>query len=168
ATNIALLARIRDENQKLGARIHICTAKAKDTQNVAFISENTSSTNEVYTAYGASTSSGHNPQREGSSSYTDELIYSFFANQSSGPQLDYEDLEQLDEFDLEEMDLKCATIVTRRGILLESADARRIKIVIVSPVVSVELSILTTTLNRLERSILKWDLQVVSELVEKL
>ncbi|GJU59880.1 putative ribonuclease H-like domain-containing protein [Tanacetum coccineum] len=31
---------------------------------------------------------------------------SFFANQSSGPQLDHEDLEQLDEFDLEEMDLK--------------------------------------------------------------
>ncbi|GKC51109.1 ribonuclease H-like domain-containing protein, partial [Tanacetum coccineum] len=48
----------------------------------------------------------HNLQREGSSSYTDELIYSFFANQSSGPQLDHEDLEQLDEFDLEEMDLK--------------------------------------------------------------
>ncbi|GJX42271.1 hypothetical protein Tco_0257261 [Tanacetum coccineum] len=31
---------------------------------------------------------------EGSSSYTDELKYSFFANQSSGPQLDHEDLEQ--------------------------------------------------------------------------
>ncbi|GKD65097.1 hypothetical protein Tco_1307205, partial [Tanacetum coccineum] len=30
-------------------------------------------------------------------------MYSFFANQSSGPQLDHEDLEQLDEFDLEEM-----------------------------------------------------------------
>ncbi|GJU28858.1 hypothetical protein Tco_1172447 [Tanacetum coccineum] len=84
----------------LAQPLHLCT------QNVAFISENTSSTNEVYTAYGASTSSGHNPQREGSSSYTDELMYSFFANQSSGPQLDHEDLEQLDEFDLEEMDLK--------------------------------------------------------------
>ncbi|GJU36560.1 ribonuclease H-like domain-containing protein [Tanacetum coccineum] len=43
---------------------------------------------------------------EGSSSYTDELVYSFFANQSSGPQLDHEDLEQVDDFDLEEMDLK--------------------------------------------------------------
>ncbi|GJY22407.1 hypothetical protein Tco_0396065 [Tanacetum coccineum] len=62
--------------------------------------------NEVSTAYGASSSSGHNPQRDGSSSYTDELMYSIFANQSSGPQLDHEDLEQLDEFDLEEMDLK--------------------------------------------------------------
>ncbi|GJX23188.1 hypothetical protein Tco_0227633 [Tanacetum coccineum] len=59
------------------------TASSSSTQNVAFVSENTSSTNEVSTAYGASSSSGHNPQREGSSSYTDELMYSFFANQSS-------------------------------------------------------------------------------------
>ncbi|GJV28006.1 ribonuclease H-like domain-containing protein [Tanacetum coccineum] len=66
----------------------------------------TSSTNDVSTAYGVSTSSGYNSQRENSSSYTDELMYSFFANQSSGPHLDHEDLEQLDEFDLEEMDLK--------------------------------------------------------------
>ncbi|GJT95568.1 ribonuclease H-like domain-containing protein [Tanacetum coccineum] len=57
-------------------------------------------------SYGVSTSSGYNSQRENSSSYTDELMYSFFANQSSGPHLDHEDLEQLDEFDLEEMDLK--------------------------------------------------------------
>ncbi|GKB89950.1 hypothetical protein Tco_0962222 [Tanacetum coccineum] len=64
------------------------------------------STNEVSTAYGVSTSSGYNSQREGFSSYSDELMYSFFANQSSGPQLDHEDLEQIDEFDLEEMDLK--------------------------------------------------------------
>ncbi|GKC15511.1 hypothetical protein Tco_1012293 [Tanacetum coccineum] len=75
-------------------------------KNVAFVSSSTSSTNDVSTAYGVSTSSGHNSQREGSSSYTDELMYSFFANQSSGPQLDHEDLEQVDEFDLEEMDLK--------------------------------------------------------------
>ncbi|GJR41381.1 ribonuclease H-like domain-containing protein [Tanacetum coccineum] len=33
-------------------------------------------------------------------------MYSFFANQSSGPQLDHEDLDQLDEFYLEDMDLK--------------------------------------------------------------
>ncbi|GKA46835.1 ribonuclease H-like domain-containing protein [Tanacetum coccineum] len=83
------------------------TGSSSSTQNVAFVSsESTSSTNDVSTAYGVSTSSGHNSQREGSSSYTDELTYSFFANQSSGPQLDHEDLEQVDEFDLEEMDLK--------------------------------------------------------------
>ncbi|GJW61551.1 hypothetical protein Tco_0110886 [Tanacetum coccineum] len=82
------------------------TASSSSTQNVAFVSENTSSTNEVSTAYGASSSFGHKPQRGGSSSYADDLIFSFFANKSSGPQLDHEDLEQLDEFDLEEMDLK--------------------------------------------------------------
>ncbi|GJS62858.1 hypothetical protein Tco_0677422 [Tanacetum coccineum] len=82
-------------------------ASSYSTQNVTFVSfESTSSTNDVSTAYGVSTSSGHNSQKEGSSSYTDELKYSFFANQSSGPQLDHEDLEQVDEFDLEEMDLK--------------------------------------------------------------
>ncbi|GKE11947.1 hypothetical protein Tco_1415498 [Tanacetum coccineum] len=83
------------------------TRSSSSAQNDAFVSsESTSSTNDVSTAYGVSTSSGYNSQMENSSSYTDELMYSFFANQSSGPQLDHEDLEQLDEFDLEEMDLK--------------------------------------------------------------
>ncbi|GJZ68327.1 ribonuclease H-like domain-containing protein [Tanacetum coccineum] len=52
-------------------------------QNVAFVSSSTRSTNNVSTAYDGSTSSGHNSQKEGSSSYTDDLMYSFFANQSS-------------------------------------------------------------------------------------
>ncbi|GJZ94177.1 hypothetical protein Tco_0666380 [Tanacetum coccineum] len=83
------------------------TRSSSSAQNVAFISsESTGSTNDVSTTYGVSTSFGYNSQRENSSSYTDELMYSFFANQSSGPKLDHEDLEQLDEFDLEEMDLK--------------------------------------------------------------
>ncbi|GJU37258.1 ribonuclease H-like domain-containing protein [Tanacetum coccineum] len=57
--------------------------------------------------YGVSTSSGYNTQKEGSSSYTDELKY-YFANQSKRVyKLDHdEDLEQVDESDLEEMDLK--------------------------------------------------------------
>ncbi|GJS97764.1 ribonuclease H-like domain-containing protein [Tanacetum coccineum] len=76
------------------------TASSSSIQNVVFISENTSSTNDVSIAYGVSNSSGHNSQYEHTSSY------SLLANQSSCPQLDHEDLEQLDEFDLEEMDLK--------------------------------------------------------------
>ncbi|GJT23493.1 hypothetical protein Tco_0893430 [Tanacetum coccineum] len=68
------------------------TGSSSSAQNVAFVSsESTSSTNDVSTAYGVSTSSGYNSQRENSSSYTDELMYSFFANQSSGPHLDHED-----------------------------------------------------------------------------
>ncbi|GJW62257.1 ribonuclease H-like domain-containing protein [Tanacetum coccineum] len=61
---------------------------------------NTSSTNEVSTAYCVPNSSGQNSKFEQTSSY------SLLANQSSCPQLDHEDLEQIDEYDLEEMDLK--------------------------------------------------------------
>ncbi|GJY14684.1 ribonuclease H-like domain-containing protein [Tanacetum coccineum] len=65
-----------------------------------FVSENTSSTNDVSTAYGVSNTSGHNSKHEQTSSY------SLLASQSSCPQLDHEDLDQVDEYDLEEMDLK--------------------------------------------------------------
>ncbi|GJW70258.1 ribonuclease H-like domain-containing protein [Tanacetum coccineum] len=95
------------ESFDVNLRFKVSSSRVSSAQNVAFVSsESTSSTNDVSTAYGVSTSSGYNSQRENSSSYTDELMYSFFANQSSGPHLDHEDLEQLDEFDLEEMDLK--------------------------------------------------------------
>ncbi|GJT37344.1 putative ribonuclease H-like domain-containing protein [Tanacetum coccineum] len=76
------------------------TASSSSTQNVAFVSENTSSTNDVSTAYGVSNPSGQNSQYEHASSY------SLLVNQSSCSQLDHEDLEQLDEFHLEEIDLK--------------------------------------------------------------
>nr|GEW19430.1 ribonuclease H-like domain-containing protein [Tanacetum cinerariifolium] len=92
------------------------TRSSSSIPNVAFVSaNNTSSTNEVNITFGLFTSSGHNLQKEGSTSYTGDLMYSFFANQSSGPQLDHEDLEQVDEFDIEEMDLKwqVAMISTR-------------------------------------------------------
>ncbi|GJR61315.1 putative ribonuclease H-like domain-containing protein [Tanacetum coccineum] len=41
-----------------------------------------------------------------SSTYADDVMFSFFVNQSNSPQLDNEDLEQIDTGDLEEMDLK--------------------------------------------------------------
>ncbi|GJY28357.1 hypothetical protein Tco_0404124 [Tanacetum coccineum] len=68
--------------------------------NVALImrnkDEDTSNSNEVNTANGVSTASGHNSQGQASSSsYTDDLMFSFFANQSNSPQLDDEDLEQI-------------------------------------------------------------------------
>ncbi|GKA17183.1 hypothetical protein Tco_0697020 [Tanacetum coccineum] len=50
------------------------TTSSSSTQNVAFVSsESPSNTNDVSTAYSVSTSSGHNSQKKGSSSYTDEL-----------------------------------------------------------------------------------------------
>nr|GEV47030.1 putative ribonuclease H-like domain-containing protein [Tanacetum cinerariifolium] len=51
------------------------TASSSSTHNVAFVSsDSTNSTNEVSNAYGVSTSSSHNSQKKGSSSYTDDLI----------------------------------------------------------------------------------------------
>ncbi|GJW72679.1 putative ribonuclease H-like domain-containing protein [Tanacetum coccineum] len=41
-----------------------------------------------------------------SSTYADDVMFSFFANQSNSTQLDNEDLEQIDTNDLEEIDLK--------------------------------------------------------------
>ncbi|GJZ45434.1 retrovirus-related pol polyprotein from transposon TNT 1-94 [Tanacetum coccineum] len=41
-----------------------------------------------------------------SSTYADDVMFSFFANQSNSLQLDNEDLEQIDTDDLEEIDLK--------------------------------------------------------------
>ncbi|GJV64794.1 hypothetical protein Tco_1475622, partial [Tanacetum coccineum] len=76
------------------------TASSSSPQNVAFVSENTSSTNDVSTTYCVPNPSGQNTKYEQTSSY------SLLANQSSCPQLDHEDLEQIVEYDLEEMDLK--------------------------------------------------------------
>nr|GEU95358.1 putative ribonuclease H-like domain-containing protein [Tanacetum cinerariifolium] len=84
------------------------TISSSNTQNVAFVSaENTSNTNDVSTAYSVFSPSVLKSQKEGSSSYTNEAIHSFCANKSSAPQLDYDDLEQINDDDMEEMDLKC-------------------------------------------------------------
>nr|GEX83477.1 ribonuclease H-like domain-containing protein [Tanacetum cinerariifolium] len=88
------------------------TTSSSNTQNVAFVSaDNTRSTNDVSTAYSVSSPSVLKSQKKGSSSYTYEVIHSFFANQSSAPQLDYNDLEQINDDDMEKMDLKYQTKV---------------------------------------------------------
>nr|GEW65956.1 uncharacterized mitochondrial protein AtMg00810-like [Tanacetum cinerariifolium] len=67
---------------------------------------NTSSTNKaVNTAHDVSTASSQG--QAFASTYADDVMFSFFANQFNSPHLDNEDLEQIDTDDLEEMDLKC-------------------------------------------------------------
>nr|GEW01962.1 hypothetical protein [Tanacetum cinerariifolium] len=61
---------------------------------------------------GSSRSSLNSQNAQGSSSYADELMFSFFSNQSSSPQLDNEDLKQIDQDNLEEMDLKWFSVLT--------------------------------------------------------
>nr|GEZ89840.1 ribonuclease H-like domain-containing protein [Tanacetum cinerariifolium] len=71
------------------------SGSSSNSQNVAFLSaEDTNSINEVNTANGVSTATGHSSSGQASSSsYTDDLMFSFFTSQSNNPQLDYEDLE---------------------------------------------------------------------------
>nr|GEX62347.1 hypothetical protein [Tanacetum cinerariifolium] len=83
------------------------SGSSSNLQNVAFISaESTGSTNELNAAYSVSTATGHSSQAQGSSSYADKLMFSFFATQSNTSHLDNENLEQIDQDDLEEMNLK--------------------------------------------------------------
>ncbi|GKE57831.1 hypothetical protein Tco_1497016 [Tanacetum coccineum] len=53
-----------------------------------------------------STNQAHGSNSANTDSLSDAMIYSIFANQSNSPQLDNEDLLQIDVDDLEEMDLK--------------------------------------------------------------
>nr|GFD20897.1 ribonuclease H-like domain-containing protein [Tanacetum cinerariifolium] len=66
---------------------------------------NTSSTNEaVNTAHNVFAASSQG--QASALTYVNDVIFSFFANQSNSPQLDNKDLKQIDTDDLEEMNLK--------------------------------------------------------------
>ncbi|GJV30493.1 putative ribonuclease H-like domain-containing protein, partial [Tanacetum coccineum] len=62
------------------------SSSSSNSQNVAFVSSENTSTS--------------------SSTYADDVMFSFFVNQSNSPQLDNEDLEQIHTDDLEDMDFK--------------------------------------------------------------
>ncbi|GJV71548.1 uncharacterized mitochondrial protein-like protein [Tanacetum coccineum] len=96
--NIALIMRNKSDLDTLSmdnlynnlkvyeAEIKGQSSSSSNSQNVAFVSsENTSIS---------------------SSTYANDVMFSFFANQSNSLQLDNEDLEQIDTDDLEKMDLK--------------------------------------------------------------
>ncbi|GKE13030.1 hypothetical protein Tco_1416581, partial [Tanacetum coccineum] len=68
----------------------------QNSKNVAFVSSNNSS----------SSNQAHGSNSANIDSIGDVVTYSFFANQSNSPQLDNEDLQQINADDLEEMDLK--------------------------------------------------------------
>ncbi|GKE27693.1 hypothetical protein Tco_1443077, partial [Tanacetum coccineum] len=92
------------------------SGSSSNSQNVAFLSaEDTNNINKVNTTNGVSTAAGHNSQGQASSSsYTDDLMFLFFANQSNSPQLYDKDLEQIDHDDLKEMDLKWQVLTKLR------------------------------------------------------
>ncbi|GJZ44893.1 ribonuclease H-like domain-containing protein [Tanacetum coccineum] len=93
------------------AEIKSQSSSSSNSQHVAFVSsENTSSTNEaVNTTHEVSTASSKG--QASSSTYAEDVMFSFFVNQSNSPRLDNEDLEQIDTDDLEEMDLKWQVVM---------------------------------------------------------
>ncbi|GKC81438.1 hypothetical protein Tco_1137155, partial [Tanacetum coccineum] len=115
--NIALIMRYKSDLDTLSMddlynnlnvyEFEIKGQSSSNSQNVAFVSsENTSSTNEaVNNAHDVSTASSQG-QASSLTYNDDDVMFSFFANQSNSPKLDNEDLEQIDTDDLEEMDLK--------------------------------------------------------------
>ncbi|GJZ54221.1 ribonuclease H-like domain-containing protein [Tanacetum coccineum] len=79
-----------------------------NTQNVAFVSANSSTNQAVNTAHGATTASTQATAVNSTiiDNLSDAVIYAFFASQPNSPQLDNKDLQQIYPDDLEEMDLR--------------------------------------------------------------
>ncbi|GKA91435.1 ribonuclease H-like domain-containing protein [Tanacetum coccineum] len=101
-----------DVNQKVYEdKMKRSSSSTSNSQNLAFISsENTSSTNEVSIASGnfrVNTAGGTRSTNQVSSTPgADEVVCSFFAQQTSSSPLDNEDLQQIDQDDLEELDIR--------------------------------------------------------------
>ncbi|GJY44107.1 hypothetical protein Tco_0432320 [Tanacetum coccineum] len=81
-----------------------------NSHNVVFLSSSStnSATRAVNTAQGVNTASTQGAADSSTTveNLSDAVIYSFFASQPSIPQLDNEDLQQINPYDLEEMDLR--------------------------------------------------------------
>nr|GEY08148.1 ribonuclease H-like domain-containing protein [Tanacetum cinerariifolium] len=92
------------------AKVKSSSYTSHNTQNIALVStNNTDSTNESVSAVPSVSPASIKalvsilPNMD---NLIDAVSYSFFASQSNSPQLDIEDLKQIDADDLEEMDLK--------------------------------------------------------------
>ncbi|GKF24485.1 putative ribonuclease H-like domain-containing protein [Tanacetum coccineum] len=86
------------------------SSSTTNSRNVAFLSSSStnSATRVVNTAQGVNTASTQGAANSLTTvkNLSDVVIYSFFASQPSTPQLDNEDLQQINPGDLEEMDLR--------------------------------------------------------------
>nr|GFA59794.1 hypothetical protein [Tanacetum cinerariifolium] len=111
--NIALIMRNKSDLDTLSmddlynnlkvyeSKIKSQSNSSSNYKNVAFVSSNnSSSTNEtVNTTHSVFAASSKD--QASTVSYADDVMFSFFSNQSNGLQLDNEDLEQIDTDDLE-------------------------------------------------------------------
>ncbi|GKB47740.1 retrovirus-related pol polyprotein from transposon TNT 1-94 [Tanacetum coccineum] len=80
------------------------SSSTTNSHNVAFLSS--SSTNSATRAVNTTSTQGAADSSTTVENLSDAVIYSFFASQPSIPQLDNEDLQQINPDDLEEMDLR--------------------------------------------------------------
>nr|GEU96801.1 ribonuclease H-like domain-containing protein [Tanacetum cinerariifolium] len=120
------------------AEVKSSSSASTSTQNIAFVSfSNTGSTNEpVSVAASVSAVSAKIPisALPNVDTFSNAVIYSFFASQSTSLQLDNDDLKQIDADDLEEIDLKWQMAMSpkdtrrngaaepqRRNVLLETS-----------------------------------------------
>nr|GEV82956.1 retrovirus-related Pol polyprotein from transposon TNT 1-94 [Tanacetum cinerariifolium] len=91
------------------AEVKSSSAASTSTQNIAFVSFNTDSTNEPVSAAASVSAVSvkiHVSALPNVDNLSNAVIYLFFASQSNSPQLDNDDLKQIDADDLEEIDLK--------------------------------------------------------------
>nr|GEZ28712.1 hypothetical protein [Tanacetum cinerariifolium] len=92
------------------AEVKSSSSTSYNTQNIAFaFSQNTNSTTEsisVVTSVFAASTKPPAYILPNVDNLSDVVIYSFFASQSNSPQLDNDDLKQIEADDLKEMDLK--------------------------------------------------------------
>nr|GEW47725.1 hypothetical protein [Tanacetum cinerariifolium] len=92
------------------AEVKSSSSTSLTTQNIAFVSsQNTDNTNEsvsVVTSVSVASTKVLVSALPNVDNLSDAIIYSFFASQSNSPQLDNDNLEQINVDDLEEMDLK--------------------------------------------------------------
>ncbi|GJY44950.1 hypothetical protein Tco_0433163, partial [Tanacetum coccineum] len=97
------------EPMDLSSQVKGTSSSSTNTQNIAFVSANSSTNGAINTSHGATTASTQ-PTAANSTTIdnlSDVVICAFFANQPNSPQLDNEDLQQIHADDLEEIDLMC-------------------------------------------------------------
>ncbi|GKB90562.1 ribonuclease H-like domain-containing protein [Tanacetum coccineum] len=98
-------------------------------ENLLHLAQSTSNTNgAVNTAHGVTTASTQATAVNSTTidNLSDAIIYAFFASQPNSPQLDNEDLQQINPDDLEEMDLKwqMAMLTMRAGRFLKNTQRK--------------------------------------------
>nr|GEU81020.1 putative ribonuclease H-like domain-containing protein [Tanacetum cinerariifolium] len=109
------------------------SSSSQNIQNIAFVSSNNtdSTTESVNAAPGvfAASSKAKVSTLLNVDSLSDAVIYSFFTSQSNRPQLDNEDLKQIDPNDLKEMDLKwqMAMLIMRARRLVVMIEVFKLK-----------------------------------------